>query len=115
MAPEERAELPAGLAHVRTTEVFDNGTAPAGLRRAHRVADGVWGLLVVHSGALRFVFEDDPDRPVVVIAGDSVVIPPGRLHHVELDGAVTFAIEFHREPDRTGPDIGDESTGLRKA
>ena len=36
-------QLPDGLEHVRTTDVFDNTTVPAGLLRAHRVADGVWG------------------------------------------------------------------------
>lgn len=124
MAPEPTARqpaaprpegLPPGLEHVRTTDVFDEHSAPAGLRRAHRVADGVWARLVVHSGALGFAFEDEPaDRQRVVAAGQSVVIPPARLHHVAFDqGPVTFAIEFHRQPaaDDT-PAPGSESTGL---
>lgn len=95
--------LPDGLVHVRTTDVFDNDTVPAGLLRAHRVADGVWGRLVVHTGRLRFVFEDASDAPIEVAAGGSVVIPPARPHHLELDGPSTFAVEFHR-PDDAGPD-----------
>jgi tellurite resistance-related uncharacterized protein len=55
-----RTRLPDGLEHVRTTDVFDNGTVPAGLLRAHRVADGAWGRLVVHSGTVTFVFDDQP-------------------------------------------------------
>ncbi len=108
------AALPPGLEHVRTTDVFDEHTAPAGLRRAHRVADGVWGRLVVHSGALRFRFEDDPpDQARIVATGGAVVIPPARLHHVVFDqGPVTFAIEFHRLPAANGPAPGGESTGL---
>ena len=35
------AELPVGLEHVRTTDTFDQDHHPAGLRRAHRVADGI--------------------------------------------------------------------------
>lgn len=103
--------LPDGLELVRTTDVFDNDTAPAGLLRAHRVADGVWARLVVHAGTLRFAFEDQPDSPITLAAGDRVVIPPARPHHVELDGPARFAIEFHRAP--AAPELdGLESTGL---
>lgn len=105
-------ELPDGLEHVRTTDTFGEDHHPAGLRRAHRVADGVWARLVVHSGALAFVFEDDPDRFIDVTAGASQVIPPGRFHHVDIGGPVTFALEFHRERDRVDPARGAESTGL---
>lgn len=95
-APQPAA-LPPGLEHLRTTDVFDEHTAPAGLRRAHRVADGVWGRLVVHTGALSFRFDDEPDQVLVVEAGAAVVIPPARLHQVAFDrGPVTFAVEFHR-------------------
>ena len=90
--------LPDGLQLVRTTDVFDETTVPAGLLRAHRVADGVWGRLVVHTGSVTFVFDDDPEHPLTVVAGDSVVIPPTRQHHVELTAPATFAVEFHRLP-----------------
>lgn len=105
-------DLPSGLEHVRTTDTFDQDRHPAGLRRAHRVANGVWARLVVHSGALGFVFEDEADRVVEVGAGASLVIPPSRLHHVDISGPVTFALEFHRETDRGTPDQGAESSGL---
>jgi tellurite resistance-related uncharacterized protein len=92
-------ELPDGLELARTTDVFDEDSVPAGLLRAHRVASGVWGRLVVHSGALGFVFEDEPERVVEIRAGHHMVIPPNRPHHLELTGSVTFAVEFHRRPD----------------
>lgn len=103
-------DLPDGLVHARTTSIFDNDTVPAGLLRAHRVAEGVWGRLVVHTGTVGFVFEDQPDQPISVAAGHAVAIPPGRLHHIELDGPATFAVEFHRESG--DPRSGPESTGL---
>ena len=112
MRDELPDELPDGLQHVRTTDTFDQDHHPAGLRRAHRVADGVWARLVVHTGAVKFVFEDAPDAVIEAVAGASVVIPPGRLHHVDISGPVTFALEFHREPDRRVPDPGAESSGL---
>lgn len=102
--------IPDGFVLVRTTEVFDNQTVPAGLLRAHRVADRVWGRLVVHSGSVHFMFEDEPDAAAVVKAGETLVIPPARLHHVELDGPATFAVEFYRRPADT--DEALESTGL---
>lgn len=111
-APAGAEELPAGLEHVRTTDVFDQDHHPAGLLRAHRVAEGVWGRLVVHTGSVTFVFEDDPANPITAHAGRPVVIPPGRLHHVDLGGPATFAVEFHREPSRGTPEAGTESTGL---
>jgi tellurite resistance-related uncharacterized protein len=104
--------LPNGLEHLRTTDTFDQDHHPAGLRRSHRVADGVWARLLVHTGSLVFVFEDEPDHATDVGAGASVVIPPGRLHHIDVIGPVTFALEFHRQPDRTGPEAGAESGGL---
>ncbi len=107
-----RPSLPDGLEHVRTTDVFDESTVPAGLLRAHRVADGVWGRLVVHTGSVTFVFDDEPDHPIAVAAGDSVAIPPARQHHLELDPPATFAVEFHRIPSAPLPVAGTESTAL---
>ena len=59
----ETDAIPAGFEHTRTTATFDNDSAPAGLLKAHRVADGVWGRLVVHTGEVVFVFEDAPAAP----------------------------------------------------
>lgn len=89
--------LPDGLELARTTDEFDERTVPTGLLRNHRVATGVWGRLVVRSGALRFGFGDDDE--IDVAAGESVVIPPDRVHHVAVDGPVRFAVEFHRPAD----------------
>lgn len=109
-----RPTLPEGLTYVRTTDDFTPDTAPGGLRRAHRVADGVWGQLVVRSGSVVFVFEDQADQPFPVTAGEKVPIPPSRLHHVEMpDPAATFAIEFYSIPQTLRmPGFGRESTGL---
>lgn len=115
--PPEEIALPDGLELARTTDVFDESNHPGGLRRAHQVAAGVWGRLVVHSGHVVFVFEDQADQPRTVAAGESQVIPPERRHHVEFDGPATFAVEFHRVPADgagrgDGPAEGRESTGL---
>jgi tellurite resistance-related uncharacterized protein len=85
---------------------------PAGLLRAHRIADGIWGRLVVHTGTVTFVFDDEPNQPIAVSAGASVVIPPRRQHHLEPNEPATFAIEFHRIHPAAHSDPRVESTGL---
>ncbi len=92
----DQGRLPTGLVLQRTTPIFTEDTVPEGLLRTHRVADGVWGRLIVRSGALGFVFEDSNDETLTVTAGNSLVIAPGRLHHVIISGPVEFAVEFHR-------------------
>ncbi len=88
--------LPEGLELQRVTDVFDADSVPAGLLRAHQIAEGVWGRVLVVGGTLRFVWEDDPDHPVQLTDGDSLVVPPQRRHHVELGDGARFAVEFHR-------------------
>lgn len=104
--------LPEGLEYVRTTDVFDNDHVPPGLLRAHRVAEGVWGQLVMKSGQVRFVFEDSPDEPIIAADSDAVPIPPGRHHHVEFDGPASFVVEFYKIPESEKPTEGRESSGL---
>jgi len=91
----ESITLPSGLEHVRTTPVFDEATVPEGLRRAHQVAEGVWGVLRVHTGTVTFVDEGSGESRDVP-AGGSQVIPPATPHHVEPGEGATFAVEFHR-------------------
>ncbi len=89
-------QLPDNATFVRVTPTFDSTTVPAGLLKAHRVAAGAWGRLVVHTGMVRLVFEASADAVVDVDAGGVAVIPPELLHHVELGDGATFAVEFHR-------------------
>ena len=89
-------EMPGGLTLQRTTPTFDEQSTPAGLLRAHQVASGVWGRLVVARGSLGFVFEEQPDVVRVITAGGTQLIPPAVLHHVVLDGPVRFTVEFYR-------------------
>lgn len=87
--------LPAGVELVRTTPEFEASSVPAGLLRSHRIAERVWGRLRVTRGTLTLVFEDDASS-VRLHAGDAVVIPPDRPHHVEPGVAARFSVEFHR-------------------
>lgn len=90
-----RLELPEGLAHDRTTRPFDSESVPAGLLRAHRVAPGVWGELVVHAGEVTFVVEATGTSRALA-AGETQVIEPDVAHHVEPNGNALFEVRFHR-------------------
>lgn len=91
-------DLPSGLEHVRTTRVFDHDSVPAGLLAAHRIAPGTWGRLVVRSGNLTFSWEDRTSEQLQVGAGEDVIIPPDKPHHLVIDAPVEFVVEFHRQP-----------------
>ena len=92
MPPSESP--PEGYHLVRRTRTFDVDTVPKGLLSTHRVADGVWGRLVVYTGLVRFVF-DESDEVTEVEAGQTLLIPPALPHHVSPSDDATFAVEFY--------------------
>jgi tellurite resistance-related uncharacterized protein len=108
-------ELPDDLVLVRTTPEFTDRSVPAGLLRAHRVADGTWGRILVRKGSVRFVFEEPPTEgePCTshdLSAGDSLVIPPRTAHRVEPAEGSQFVVEFHTAASHTAePRTGEAS------
>jgi tellurite methyltransferase len=90
----DRCELPAGLTVVRTTPTWDDQTMPTALRRAHRVASGTWGRLLVERGSLRFVARTEPITDAVVDLDCAQGIPPDVEHFVEPRASTRFTIEF---------------------
>jgi len=90
----ERAELPADLRVVRSTETWDEHTLPSALCGAHRVPVGTWGRLQVRRGRLGFHAQTEPPLDVIVDRGAPQAIPPEVDHHVGVLGPVSFLIEF---------------------
>ena len=86
--------LPPGLAPYRRTPVFDQDSLPAGLRREHSTKAGVWALIHVLEGRLRYRILD-PASESVLEPGIPGVVVPQQLHEVEPLGAVKFYVEFH--------------------
>ena len=82
----------------KSTPVFDEDSLPAGLRREHRTKEGVWGVIRVLKGELRYrVLEPvsetiiDPDHPGLVL--------PYQPHLVEPLGAMQMQVDFYdRDP-----------------
>ncbi|MFA5631475.1 MAG: DUF1971 domain-containing protein [Porticoccaceae bacterium] len=95
--------LPAGLKAYRRTDVFNEETLPAALRKSHAVKEGVWALLHVLEGRLRYRVPSwnydeilEPDAPGI--------IAPQVEHFVEPQGKVRVFIEFHACPEDCPPE-----------
>lgn len=81
----------------KSTPVFDENTLPAGLRKEHRTKVGVWGVIRVLEGRLRYRVLDpvsetilDPDHPGLVL--------PDQPHFVDPLGAMRMQVEFYDCP-----------------
>ena len=87
--------LPSDVVFVRETPEFAEDQVPPGLLAAHQVAVGVWGLLRVHRGVVRFVDEADGVAQDVG-SGEELVIAPERAHHVEPGPGSRMSVAFFR-------------------
>ena len=81
----------------RVTPVFDQDSLPKALRNAHNTRHGVWGVIRVIEGKLRYVIAEglreqilSPDRPGL--------IEPQQLHFVEPLGRMRMQVEFYDAP-----------------
>jgi len=72
---------------------------PAGLRRRHTTKAGVWGVIHVVEGRLRFR-SLEPVEEMMLAAGTGIAVAPGQLLEVEPDGQVRFYVEFYRATAR---------------
>lgn len=94
----DRFELPEDVAAYRRTAGFDEASIPAGLRANHSTKAGVWGVIHVQAGRLRYVVQPPLARELVLDPAHPGVVVPEVLHHVEPDGPVRFFVELHRRP-----------------
>ena len=91
-------DLPPDLVAYRRTPVFNEHTIPDGLRREHRTKPGVWAVISILEGRLRFrsLAPHSDARLRQLSAGDRAVVAPEEPHQVEPDGIVRFFVEFYR-------------------
>ncbi|WP_017931098.1 DUF1971 domain-containing protein [Robiginitomaculum antarcticum] len=83
----------------KCTPIFDENTLPAGLRKTHRTKAGVWGIIRVLQGRLRYRILDPVSETVLDIAHPGRVMP-GQPHLVEPLGAMRMLVEFYNhDPD----------------
>lgn len=101
-------ELPAGLALLKRTPVFDQSTIPSGLRRNHRTAAGVWGVIRVVDGRLLYrTIEPAAER--ILDPQHFAVVRPAQMHEVAPLGPVRFFVEFYADPLRENVPAGSSA------
>lgn len=86
--------LPEGLAAYKRTPVFDQDSLPAGLRREHRTKAGVWALIHVVEGRLRYRILDPLSEQILTPAMPGIV-QPEQPHEVDPLGPVRMFVEFY--------------------
>lgn len=94
----DRFELPEAVRAYKRTPELDETSIPAGLRRHHSTKPGVWGVIHVLVGQLRYVIEPPLAAEYVLDAATPGVVAPEVKHHVEAAGPVRFFVEFLRRP-----------------
>ncbi|WP_437331031.1 DUF3565 domain-containing protein [Sorangium sp. So ce381] len=93
----DRLEMPDGLVAYKRTADFDEATIPAGLRKNHSTKPGVWGMIHVISGRLRYRIDGLGGRELSLDPETPGIVAPEVLHHVDPDGPVRFFVEFRRK------------------
>lgn len=91
--------MPQGLELLREAGPWDHGSMPEGLRRSHRIAQGVWGLLIVHHGRAAIRMETQPPIDCTLEGGSSQPIPPGVAHEVQLFETAHVGVQFWGRPN----------------
>ena len=87
------------LVPYKITPIFDENSLPAGLRRDHRTKVGVWGVIRVLDGRLRY-WVLAPLSEFVLEPGVPGLALPEQLHRVEPIGPTRMQVEFYSEkPD----------------
>lgn len=83
----------------RSTPVFTQETLPRALQREHRTRPGVWGVIRVLEGSLRYCREDG-SAPVLLTPERPGLVLPDDPHHVTLLGPVAMQVEFYDHAPR---------------
>ncbi len=78
----------------KCTPVFDENTLPAGLRREHRTKPGVWGIIRVLSGRVRYHVLDPISQTVLDPHNPGRVLPD-QPHFVKPLGTIQMNVEFY--------------------
>jgi tellurite methyltransferase len=91
----DRFELPSGHVSYQRTPDFDQLSIPDRLRKDHSTKPGVWGVIHVLAGRLRYVVEPPLACERLLERDVTGIIVPEVLHRVVPEGEVRFFVEFH--------------------
>ncbi|MBA3819238.1 MAG: DUF3565 domain-containing protein [Deltaproteobacteria bacterium] len=93
-------EIPADFVAYKRTPEFDERTIPDALRRDHATKPGVWAVIHVLAGQLRYVVEPPLATERLLDAAHPGIVAPEVKHRIAPEGAVRCYVEFHRAPAR---------------
>ena len=91
----QKDTLPEGAVKAGATKLMNQDTVVPGILKKHLAPKGKWGFLVVESGSLQYIWEDDAENVLDADPGHPIVIYPERFHHVMITGPVAFRVEFY--------------------
>ena len=95
-------ELPADFAPYKETPLFDAESLPAALQARHETRAGVWALIQVAEGRVRYRIHAPFDSEEELAPGTPGVVLPEVPHQLELLGPVALRVEFWRRRPEPG-------------
>ncbi|MGL5356881.1 MAG: DUF1971 domain-containing protein [Cetobacterium sp.] len=90
------SKLPEGLKKVGETPFMTDKNVFPDILKNHMAPKNKLGYIVVKTGELNYVWEDEEDNIYTVDKEHPLVIYPERYHHVILTGSVEFKVEFYK-------------------
>lgn len=94
----DRQELPEGFVPYQQTPIFDNQTIPEGLRKNHSTKPGVWGMIHVKQGKLKYRIYEPLNTEVILSPRTPGIVLPEVEHDVQLFDNTQFYVEFWHHP-----------------
>ena len=94
----QNEKLPDGAVKVGSTPSMTEETVVKGILKNHLTPKGKYGYVVVETGVLQFIWEDDQNNILDADPEHPIVIFPERFHHVVITGEVIFRVEFYEVP-----------------
>lgn len=83
----------------RSTSVFTEKTLPAALRGEHKTKAGVWGVIQVIEGEVRFSLANGEGEAILTPDNPGLILPE-QPHWVEPIGAMRMQVHFYdQRPD----------------
>ena len=92
-------EWPEGFVSYKKTPVFTEETIPKGILANHTTRKGVWGLVHVLEGSLRYILEHNGEETLVTPEKPGIIVAEMR-HRVEPGDSVQFCVEFFRKDEK---------------
>jgi len=78
----------------RSTPIFDEVSLPAALRREHRTKKGVWGVIRLIEGKVRYTIVD-PWSETILTRDEPGFVQPEQVHFVEPLGPIRMQVDFY--------------------